>query len=158
MFVTLFGSFIPRNFIIFINIHQTFWLCTRINLYYRMSAWVCCVYVTSVCANVIFYMDIHPLLTYIHDDVIKWKYFPRYWPFVRGIHRSPVNSPHKGQWRGTLMSSLISGRINGWVNNREASDLRRHRGHYDVNVMYTLHISASCRKIALFIASQRVSS
>ena len=24
-----------------------------------------------------------------HDDVIKWKHFPRYWPFVRGIHRSP---------------------------------------------------------------------
>ena len=24
-----------------------------------------------------------------HDDVIKWKNFPRYWPFVRGIHRSP---------------------------------------------------------------------
>ena len=23
-----------------------------------------------------------------HDDVIKWKYFPRYWPFVREIHRS----------------------------------------------------------------------
>ena len=42
-----------------------------------------------------------------HDDVIKWKHFPRYWPFVRGIHRSPVNSPHKGQWRGTLMFSLI---------------------------------------------------
>ena len=34
---------------------------------------------------------------YSHDDVIKWKHFPRYWPFVRGIHRSPVNSPHKGQ-------------------------------------------------------------
>ena len=31
-----------------------------------------------------------------HDDVIKWKHLPRYWPFVRGIHRSPVNSPHKG--------------------------------------------------------------
>ena len=43
----------------------------------------------------------------IHDDVIKWKHFPRYWPFVRGIHRSPVNSPHKGQWRGALMFSLI---------------------------------------------------
>ena len=28
-----------------------------------------------------------------HDDVIKWKHFPRYWPFVRGIHRSPVNFP-----------------------------------------------------------------
>ena len=37
-----------------------------------------------------------------HDDVIKWKHFPRYWPFVRGIHRSPVNSHHKGQWRGAL--------------------------------------------------------
>ena len=34
-----------------------------------------------------------------HDDVIKWKHFPRYWPCVQGIHRSPVNSPHKGQWR-----------------------------------------------------------
>ena len=42
-----------------------------------------------------------------HDDVIKWKHFPRYWPFVRGIHRSPVNSSHKGQWRGALMFSLI---------------------------------------------------
>ena len=29
--------------------------------------------------------------------------FPRYWSFVRGIHRSPVNSPHKGQWRRALM-------------------------------------------------------
>ena len=37
---------------------------------------------------------------------MKWKYFPRYWPFVPGIHRSPVNSPHKGQWRGALMFSL----------------------------------------------------
>ena len=42
-----------------------------------------------------------------HDDVIKWKHFPRYWPFVRWIHRSPVNSPLKGQWRGALMFSLI---------------------------------------------------
>ena len=32
-----------------------------------------------------------------HDDVIKWKHFPRNWPFVRGIHKSAVNSPHNGQ-------------------------------------------------------------
>ena len=38
----------------------------------------------------------------VHDDVIKWKHFPRYWPFVRGIRRLLVNSPHKGQWRGAL--------------------------------------------------------
>ena len=71
----------------------------------------------------------------LHDDVIKWKHFPRYWSFVRGIHRSPVNSPHKGQWRGALMFSLICVWINGWVNNREAGDLRRH-SHYDVDVMF----------------------
>ena len=56
-----------------------------------------------------------------HDDVIKWKHFPRYWPFVRGIHRWPVNSPHKGQCHGALMTiSLICASINGWVNNCEA--------------------------------------
>ena len=48
-------------------------------------------------------------------DVIKWKHFPRYWPFVRGIHRSPVNYPHKGQWRGSLMFSLIYA-LNKWLN------------------------------------------
>ena len=70
-----------------------------------------------------------------HDDVIKWKHFPRYWLFLRGIHWSPVNSPHKGQWRGALMLSLICAWINRWVNNREAGDLRRHRAHCDVIVM-----------------------
>ena len=30
---------------------------------------------------------------------------------------------------------LIYARINDWVNNREAGDLRRHYGHYDVNLM-----------------------
>ena len=66
----------------------------------------------------------------------QMKHFPRYWPFVRGIHRSPVNSPHKGQWRRALMFYLICARVNGWVNNCEAGDLRRHRGHYDVKVMW----------------------
>ena len=74
-----------------------------------------------------------PLLC--NDDVIKWKHFPRYWSFVRGIHRPPVNSPHKGQWRGALLFSMICVWINGWVNNREAGDLRRHNTHYDAVVM-----------------------
>ena len=71
----------------------------------------------------------------IHDDVIIWILFPRYWPFVRGIHLSPVNSPHKGQWRGALMFSLICAWINAWVNNREAGDLIHHCAFYDVIVM-----------------------
>ena len=71
----------------------------------------------------------------LHDDVIKWKHFPRYWPFVRGIHRSPVNSPHKGQWRGALMFSLICARIDGWINNGETGDLGRHPAHNGIIVM-----------------------
>ena len=55
-----------------------------------------------------------------------------------GIHRSPVNSSYKGQWRGALMFALICVWINGWVNNPEAGDLRLYRARYDVTVMYTL--------------------
>ena len=84
---------------------------------------------------VIFGVDKSLSYSILHDDIIKWKHFPRYWPFVWGIHRSPVNSPHKGQWRGALMFSLIWGWINGWVNNGGAGDLRRYRAHYDVTAM-----------------------
>ena len=66
---------------------------------------------------------------------MKWKHFPRCWSFVRGIHRSPVNSTHKGQWRGGLMFSLICARKHDWANNREAGDLRRYPAHYSVTVM-----------------------
>ena len=48
-----------------------------------------------------------------HYDVIKWKHFPRYWPFVWGIQGSPVDFPHKGQWRGAFMFSLICAWTNG---------------------------------------------
>ena len=67
-----------------------------------------------------------------HDGVIKWKHFPRYWPFVRGIHRSTVNSPHKWQWRETLIFSLSCAWTNSWANKGDAGDLRRHRAHCDV--------------------------
>ena len=63
------------------------------------------------------------------------KHFSRYWPLVRGIHRSPVNSPHKTEWRGALMFLWSAPWINGRVSNREAGDLTRHRAHYDVIVM-----------------------
>ena len=59
---------------------------------------------------------------------------------VRAIHRWQVNSPHKGQWRGALIFSLICSWINSWVNNDGADDLRRHRAHNDVTVMYFQHI------------------
>ena len=112
-----------------------------INSYYRyLYDW------NPIIGKMTFTLKRHPVL-YIrlvkqrqvflfHDDVIKWKHFPRYWQFVWGIHRSPVNSPHKGQWRRALIFFLlICTRINGWVNNGEAGDLRRYRAHYDVTVL-----------------------
>ena len=77
----------------------------------------------------------------VRDDVIKWKHFPRYWPYARGIHRWPVDSPHKGQWRGALMFSLICAWTNGRASNRVASDLTRHRSDYDVTVMVSFRWS-----------------
>ena len=84
-----------------------------------------------------------------HDDVIKWKHIPRYWLFVRGIHRSPVNSPNKGQWRGALIFSLVSTETIGWVSNRDAGDLRRHRAHYEVIVMRLLNGAPSNGNVPL---------
>ena len=47
----------------------------------------------------------------------------------------PMNSPHKGQWRGAVMFSLICAWINSWANNREAGGLGRHRAQYDITIM-----------------------
>ena len=91
-------------------------------------------------------MAIHDILTKMsvmqeyqtknmHDDVIKWKRYPRNWAFVRWIHRSPMDSPHKGRWRGALIFSLTCTWTNGWANNRDAGEFTRHRAHYDVIIM-----------------------
>ena len=60
-------------------------------------------------------------LDHHHDGVIKWKHFPRYWSFVWGTHRSPMNSPLKSQWRGNLVFSLIC----AWKKKRSSKQLRR---------------------------------
>ena len=72
-------------------------------------------------------------LNVLHDDVIKLKHFPRSWPFVRGIHRSPRWIPRTKASDAELY--LVRVCINGRVNNRKPGDLRRHRAHYDVMVM-----------------------
>ena len=58
-------------------------------------------------------------LCVISHDGVKWIHFRRYWSFVKGIHRSPVNSPHTGQRRGALVFSLICAWINGGANHRD---------------------------------------
>ena len=74
-----------------------------------------------------------------HIDLPWWRHqmktFSALLAICAGNSPVPVNSPHKGQWRGALMFSLNCTWINGWVNNRESGDLRRHSAHYDVIVM-----------------------
>ena len=96
------------------------------------------------------YISIQPLFRWwleqicFHDDVIKWKYFSRYWPFVRGIHRSPVDSPHKAHCGGALVLSLICAWTNGWANNRDAvfetSSLWRHWNIITAQIRELLYI------------------
>ena len=65
----------------------------------------------------------------------QMKQFSALWPFVL------VNSPHKGQCRGSLMLPLICAWTNGWANNREAGDLRRYGAYYEVIVMLNEDVS-----------------
>ena len=74
---------------------------------------------------------------HVYDDVIKWKHFPRYSPFVRGIRRPPVNSPHKCQWRVALMfffdlclNKRLSKQLWAWWFETPSHLLWRHR--YDI--------------------------
>ena len=89
----------------------------------------------------------HPRISYTENSELYWswccpiswwrhqmKTFSALLALCAGNSPVPVNSPHKGQWRGALMFTLICARINDWVNNREAGDLRRHLDHYDVSV------------------------
>ena len=95
----------------------------------------------SICRNNTSNNVLHFILVK-HYDVMKCEIFrvtgPLCGEFTGHQYRSPVNPPHKGQWRRALMFSVICSWIKAWVNNREAGDLRRHRAHYDVIVMNDL--------------------
>ena len=67
-----------------------------------MCVWIDVKYYTSITKANATYISLPSFMladsachSEIHDDVIKWKHFPRCWPFVRGIHRSTVNSPQR---------------------------------------------------------------
>ena len=79
------------------------------------------------------------------------------WPFVRGIHRSPVNSPHKGQWPGALIFSLICTWTNDWVNNRDGGDLRCNHTHYDLSLMICQLISIRISAVEMRLTSDYLS-
>ena len=107
------------------------------------------------------------------DDVIKWKHFLRYWPFVRGIHRSPVNSPRRGQWRGALMfffdvrpNKQLSKQSWGWWFETPSRSVWRQcnetQGWYIItsrngNVSALLNPSPTCRENDILVTGKRVS-
>ena len=69
-------------------------------------------------------------LLIVDDDIMKWKHFLRYRPFVRGIHRSLVDSLHWGQWCRALMFSLVCVWTNCWTNSQKAGELRCLGAHF----------------------------
>ena len=89
-----------------------------------------------------------------HDDVIKWKHFPRYWPFVLEIHRSPVNNMNPGYFplvatalkpQQISMFLHISARAWGrrWsphTSEQKGSMLNRNNSSIKTPVCLTLHI------------------
>ena len=94
-----------------------------------------------------FYDMIHPMAMKQHWIICMTKWFMmtssnenifRVTGPLCGEFPSPVNYPHKDQWRGVLMLSLICAWTNGWVNTWGPGDLRHHRAHYDVTVMFKL--------------------
>ena len=114
---------------------------------------------------------IQKAVPWYHDDVIKWKHFPRYWPFVRGIHRSPVNSPRKGQRRGAFifnfdlcLNKRLSKHLRCWWLETPSCSLWRHcnatsswrhtLGHITTSLwishndiwIFSLHCFFQCRK------------
>ena len=94
------------------SLHISWRSTHRLHLYFMFSWW--CHQMETCSASLVFVRGIH-----------RW---------LRGIHRSPVYSPHTDQWRGALMCLICW--TNGWVNNQDAGDLRRHRALYDVTVMW----------------------
>ena len=77
-----------------------------------------------------------------YDDVIKWKHFPRYWPFVQGINRSWLILHIKASDVELWCFLWSAPEFKKSVNNHEAGDWRRHRAHYDVIVMDNANFKA----------------
>ena len=98
----------------------------------------------------LFHLTLHNGLSCLphgwHVDVM-WKRFSHSWwrhqkeKFSALLAIRAGNSPATGKFpaqrpvTGALTFSFICAWITGWVNSREAGDLRRHRAHDDVTVM-----------------------
>ena len=117
---------------------QSLWLIKFVTCYvFCIYVNICTVYIFAPGSNIIVRLPIKLISYYIILHYVILYLFMSYLSYyiISCLITSPVNSPHKGQWRRALMLSLLCAWINGWVNNGEAGDLRRHCVHHDVTVM-----------------------
>ena len=63
-----------------------------------------------------------------HDDVVTWKHFQHYLPFVKGIHWSSVDSPHKRPVQQSF-DVLLLALTSCWTNKQFTSDLKWYDAH-----------------------------
>ena len=143
------------------------WVICRLTSNDNFTPQIKCTFVTTV-TSTLHYNDVimcamESQITGV--SIVCWNRLFRRRPKKTSKHRvaglcegnPPVDSPHKGKWRGALMFSVIStwtcgfthkyqwsGALmfslvcawtNGSANNQDASDLRLHRAHYDVTLM-----------------------
>ena len=86
------------------------------------------------------------LYKFTHDDVIKWKHFPRYWSFV--WKSSPGNSPVTAEFPSQRPVTQSFDVLFDLGLERTVVGLRRHRAQYDVIVItlefgtHVLHVNA----------------
>ena len=105
----------------------------------NLSIFYCCVWLGGRCAasqsdvsfekSVLTNMDFGMAIS--HDDVIKWKHFPRYWLFLRGIHRSPVPTQRPVTRSDVFFDLRLNKRLSnqswGWWFETPSCPLWRHR-------------------------------
>ena len=106
------------------------------------------------------YIYIHVYIyIYIYDyEIMTRKYFPRYWPFVRGFHQWPMGFPHKGH--GFFSFDVRLGRL--LKNSRVSGDLRRYESHeaslychHDISRMYSPQYSIWQDSYSIVLASTK---
>ena len=99
-------------------------LCVRICMCYQRADTILCY------SLLVFYISPGYFIEHTCIMVSTWNHFPRYWTFVRGIHRSSVNPPLKGLVKRAVMFVLMSNWTNGRTNRSEAGKLRCLDAHF----------------------------
>ena len=117
-------------------IDHTCYIATTVGKQYiDVYLWIPFVQVTNYVRYDLTHNPCQVYIFFHHDDINKWKHFRFTGPlWGESIsHRwIPVT---RGQWHGALLFYLICAWTNGWENDRDVSDLRRHGAHYDVTVV-----------------------